>query len=443
MKRKVKVRSIFLPILIISLLLAGYPGQDAAAADFVSIYDIQYTMDPSGDSPYEGQEVTTQGVVTAFFYDGGNRYTFIQDGSGPWGGLLLYRPDEYVEVGDQLEVTGTVSEYYGLTEIAYGDAIVVSSGNPLPAPEILPSGDVSQEQWESVLVRVEDATVTDDDLGYGEWLVDDGSGDVVVDDMGSYSYTPTNGELLDYVQGPLFYSYGAFKIEPRDNDDIAVYVPPPPVVSIMDIQGSGQYSPYNGQIVETSGVVTLFTANGANFWLQDPTGDGDPLTSDGIFVSGGGYPDEGPRPEVGDFIHIIAGVQEQQFGNALPLTRLRDVSFIEVQSSGNDLPAPVALDDLPEISIPEGIDFWEPLEGMLAAVNNAPVIAPTSPYGEFAVLAKDDAKPGSGFYPQTQQILIRSLVVIHLVSTQAADPANPDPQPGWKRGGLQPGTHPG
>jgi len=185
--------------------------------------------------------------------------------------------------------------------------------------------------------------------------------------------------------------------------------PPPPVVTIMEIQGNGQFSPYAGQVVETSGVVTLFTANGANFWLQDPLGDDDPATSDGIFVSGGGYPDEGPRPEVGDLIRIIAQVQEQQYGNALPLTRLRNVALIEVLSSGNPLPAPIELNDLPDETIADGIAFWEPLEGMLVSVRNAPVVAATSRHGEFAMLAKDNAKPGSGFYPQTQQILIRNL----------------------------------
>jgi predicted extracellular nuclease len=96
---------------LIAMLLPMVVGvTPALAAEFVSIHDIQYTTDPSGDSPYEGETVTTQGVVTAFFYDGGNRYTFIQDGTGPWNGLLLYKPNGYVNVGDLLEVTGTVSD---------------------------------------------------------------------------------------------------------------------------------------------------------------------------------------------------------------------------------------------------------------------------------------------------------------------------------------------
>ena len=185
--------------------------------------------------------------------------------------------------------------------------------------------------------------------------------------------------------------------------------PPPPVVTVMEIQGTGQFSPFDGQVVETSGIVTLFTANGANFWLQDPDGDGDAATSDGIFVAGGGALDGLPRPAVGDSIRVIAQVQEQQFGNALPLTRLRNVALVEVLSTGNPLPAPVELSDLPNESIVDAIAFWEPLEGMLVSIRNAPVVAATSGFGEFAMLTKVDAKPGSGFYPQTQQILIRTL----------------------------------
>ncbi len=187
--------------------------------------------------------------------------------------------------------------------------------------------------------------------------------------------------------------------------------PPPTPATIMEIQGTGQFSPLVGERVETSGVVTLYTASGADFWLQDPAGDADAATSDGIFVRGGGFPGAGPRPDVGDLIRIVATVDEQQFGNALPLTRLRTVNEIEVLSSGNPLPAPVALTDLPNQSIPDGIDFWEPLEGMLVSIQNGFVVAPTSRFGEFGMLTEADADAdlGSGYFAQTKQILIRGL----------------------------------
>jgi len=83
---KNRILTIF-TILAILLPLMAFP-QAASAATPVSIYDIQYTTDSSGDSPYTSETVTTQGVVTAVF---GSNYVWIQDGSGPWSGLYIYK----------------------------------------------------------------------------------------------------------------------------------------------------------------------------------------------------------------------------------------------------------------------------------------------------------------------------------------------------------------
>jgi predicted extracellular nuclease len=181
-------------------------------------------------------------------------------------------------------------------------------------------------------------------------------------------------------------------------------------IPIYEIQGSSQFSPYEGQVVATTGIVTLITDDGRDMWIQDPVGDGDPQTSDGILVNDRDrLPD--PKPQVGDLVRIVGEVEEQQFGNALPRTRIDDPDDypFEILSSGNLLPVLVPLADLPNESIQEGEGFWEPLEGMLVSVENAPVVAPTNRFGEFAMLAKDDAKPGSGFFPQQLQILIGDL----------------------------------
>ena len=174
-------------------------------------------------------------------------------------------------------------------------------------------------------------------------------------------------------------------------------------LAIPEIQGEEQFSAYAGQVVTTQGVVTLAAFNGRDFWIQDPDGDGNPDTSDGLFVAGDTavY-----SPQVGDLISITATVDELQFGNALPLTRLESLAAVEVLSSGNPLPAPVLLTDLPNELITEGIEFWEPKEGMLVQVMNATVIAPTNAFGEFGVLTRRDRRPISGFYPQTSQILL-------------------------------------
>ncbi len=53
-------------------------------------------------------------------------------------------------------------------------------------------------------------------------------------------------------------------------------------IGIFDIQGMGHLSPFDGQTVSTQGVVTALQNNG--FYIQDPLGDSNEATSDGMFV---------------------------------------------------------------------------------------------------------------------------------------------------------------
>ncbi|HEV8691240.1 MAG TPA: lamin tail domain-containing protein, partial [Ideonella sp.] len=80
--------------------------------------------------------------------------------------------------------------------------------------------------------------------------------------------------------------------------------------TIPEIQGSGTTSPYAGQNVKTSGVVTRVNNNG--FFLQDPVGDGDTNTSDGIFVFTGAA----PTVSVGQLVQFTAVISEFNTGAA-------------------------------------------------------------------------------------------------------------------------------
>ena len=62
----------------------------------------------------------------------------------------------------------------------------------------------------------------------------------------------------------------------------------PTELAIYEIQGAGHASPVAGLPVITTGIVTAVDAIG--FYMQDPTGDGDDDTSDGIFVFTGSTP---------------------------------------------------------------------------------------------------------------------------------------------------------
>lgn len=101
-------------------------------------------------------------------------------------------------------------------------------------------------------------------------------------------------------------------------------------VKIYDIQGAGDISSYQYQVVNTEGVVTLclFGENQLNgFFIQDTAGDNDSSTSDGIFVYG--YQDV----QQGDYISFEGKVSEY-YGK----TELKNINNLQILSSGNDIP---------------------------------------------------------------------------------------------------------
>ncbi|MES1244964.1 MAG: hypothetical protein ABUT39_25370 [Acidobacteriota bacterium] len=175
------------------------------------------------------------------------------------------------------------------------------------------------------------------------------------------------------------------------------------------IQGAYTFSALTGEIVETSGVVTAIATDNWGFWIQDPKGDGDPATSDGLYIVWGGKPPAPAPPKVGDRVDLIGRVQEPHMGLELPRTQMSILIPVKTVSSGNPLPEPVVLRDLPNLELEEGVGFWEPLEGMRATLQNARVIGPTNRFGEFTVLLAADMAPGSGYYPAKGTLLLRNV----------------------------------
>ncbi len=346
-------------------------------SDIVPIFDIQMTEAPDGGSRMAGQRVTTHGIVTAVF-EAGDR-VFIQDSTGgPWSGLYLFRPAPKPAVGDEVEVTGRVKEFKELTEIEEGEITVLSQGNAVPEPRSIATGDAAQEQWESVLLQVENVSVTDPDLGHGEWQVDDGSGGLAVDDLGSYNYRPAAGDTLEFLIGPLHYSFDNFKLEPRNGDDIAGGAPPPQV-STCQVQGAALSSSFVGQVVTAQGIVhaDLEDSDRDGFYIQHPDCDGDPATSDGLFI----YDRGRDLVSTGDEI-VVQGEVKEFFG----LTEIV-LDDVEVVSSDNELPAPVTLD--PPADADASQQYFEAREGMRVQVTSARVVGPTNRFGEFALVTAD------------------------------------------------------
>jgi len=161
------------------------------------------------------------------------------------------------------------------------------------------------------------------------------------------------------------------------------------LVTIMAIQGAGHASPLLGQRVATTGIVTARDNNG--FYIQDPTGDGDLRTSDGIFVFTGA----GPAVAVGDAVRVGGTVLEfarSTLPGHLTITQLGASPEITVTGSGNALPAATVIGAVGRLAPTEitdndgfrtydpaedGVDFYESLEGMRVQVNDAIAVAPS------------------------------------------------------------------
>ncbi|MDR7269149.1 putative extracellular nuclease [Pelomonas saccharophila] len=212
------------------------------------------------------------------------------------------------------------------------------------------------------------------------------------------------------------------------------------LVSIPSIQGSGAKSLLDGSTVITTGIVTKLINNG--FYMQDPDGDGDPATSDGIFV----FTSSAPTVAVGDKVKVSAKVQEYSVSNsaasqANPLTELSSVTNVSVISTGNQLPLPV---DVSLAALASQSDM-ERYEGMLVHITDELTVNQTNFVGSWGQLTVSAGgrtlnptnvmRPGPAALAMQAANLARSVV---LDDGSASKFPNPTPylwQDGTVRGG--------
>jgi predicted extracellular nuclease len=180
---------------------------------------------------------------------------------------------------------------------------------------------------------------------------------------------------------------------------------------IHDIQGAAHISPKNGQpVTGVPGIVTAKT--GTLFWMQDPSPDAAPSTSEGIEV----FTSTAPAVAVGDSVTVSGTVSEFRPGGASGATNLTTTEItgptVTIASHGNPLPAATVVGTGGRVPPPavidndatgdvetsgsfdatvDGIDFWESMEGMRVQLNNAAVVGPTDANGELPAVP-----PGSG-----------------------------------------------
>lgn len=164
------------------------------------------------------------------------------------------------------------------------------------------------------------------------------------------------------------------------------------IVSVPVIQGSGSTSSYSGHIVSTGGIVTaMYVGSGMinGFFIQDAVGDGNPNTSDGIFVYSAAS-----TVSVGDKIQLTAKVTENN-----GRTQLSEVTGLSVISKNNPLPVVKIVYDMfnPD---------WEKYEGMLVEFQQTLFVNSTynlEKYGELELGLKRTLAPTNVAFPGSSE----------------------------------------
>lgn len=243
------------------ILLDSFVVSNAAApvATPATIYQIQHTTTPPYDSPFNTQLISTSGVVTAIQSNG----YYLQDGNGPWNGVFVLDYTYHPTKGDVVSVTGTVEEYFNLTEIKGVIVYNAVAGGVLPTPTALTTLAANDEQYEGTLVKVTNAACTADTTSNTtrEWTINDGSGALIADDK-MFIYAPTLTTAYN-VTGIVDYSFSFFKLLPRDVNDIQLYTS---IEEINNYKVSVYPNPVQNQI--------NFELNASNFSVKiiDVTG---------------------------------------------------------------------------------------------------------------------------------------------------------------------------
>ena len=150
-------------------------------------------------------------------------------------------------------------------------------------------------------------------------------------------------------------------------------------LSISEVQGDRNTSPHEREIVTVTGVVTARTKTGFFIQTPDDKTDGNPATSEGIFV----FTKNPPPVEIaiGSLVSVAGEVQEYRNRNDVGSLTTTELSHrlgqdrYSILSKANALPKPIVLTAADFSS--NAVDELERFEGMRVLVPEMNVVAPT------------------------------------------------------------------
>jgi predicted extracellular nuclease len=205
---------------------------------------------------------------------------------------------------------------------------------------------------------------------------DDGltAGDAVANDN-VFTYTAT--VAAGTTAGAKSLPFSIADAQSRTGGGSITFSVDPPLLAIHAIQGSTSTSPYAGQLVATTGIVTgIKTLGGRGFYLEAPDTewDADPATSEGIFV----FTSVAPAVSLGDAVKVTGTVQEFRSASDTIALRMTEIASptVTLLSSGNVLPTAITLTSL-DFDPSGAPDQLERYEGMRVHADSLVVVAPT------------------------------------------------------------------
>ncbi|NEQ47639.1 MAG: type I secretion C-terminal target domain-containing protein [Leptolyngbya sp. SIOISBB] len=302
--------------------------------EITAIFDIQGA---AHTSPLLGQTVTTTGIVTAVDTNGFYLQDAVGDGDiATSDAIFVFTGDAPgVNVGDELEVAGTVAEFtpggastrnLSTTQISgVSDITVISSENALPVAVILgqggrvpPSENIDDdafasfdpstdgidffESLEGMRVTAQNAVAVSGTNRFGEifTVVDRGAGASGLSDRGTLNISPDDfnpekvqidedsgvfnfdfpevnvGDVLGDVTGVVSYGFGNFEILPTEDftSNIQSAGLQPDVSSLVGDDDSLTVASYNVLNLDPIVEVQANTNNGEARNVDDDLGDG-------------------------------------------------------------------------------------------------------------------------------------------------------------------------
>ncbi|MDQ0893942.1 ExeM/NucH family extracellular endonuclease [Agromyces ramosus] len=255
------------------------PGGANCEAPFVTIGSVQGS---GAVSPAAGQSVEIEGVVVGDFQTGGFNGYYVQDAGDSDAttsdGIFVYAPGGVdVAVGHVVHVVGTVSEFFGMTEVTASDIAVCATGSALPeaAALTLPAAPEAYEPLEGMRVTLPQALTIGETFEYARFgevtlgterlnqptaVFDAGSAEAValaaanarnaitLDDGRSgenpdpaihpngevFSLTNTfrSGDLVTNATGVLDWRFDLWRVQPTEGADFQVANPRPAVPEV-------------------------------------------------------------------------------------------------------------------------------------------------------------------------------------------------------------------